>query len=570
MLRLENDLFRPFETSFENQCKIYDIILPKTDEINSSYVLKSKLCDYQFIGIIMICKQLEEKNIDIIKFAVELLKNVEAYRNELYTFNDMFSCVISEKGFVNITVNNNYVSYLFKNVSQISQPRHNNCLIDYSSPNIAKELHVGHLRSTILGESTARIKEYFGNTVLRINHIGDWGVQFGRIMAYLEKNPSYNLADLTISDLAHIYVEASKLFNSDDEFKLKSREYVKLLQNEDEKTINIWKKICQISRNDYNKIYQMLNTTNLQEIGESFYNRFIPQIINELKENNVISLSNGAWIFVNGDHHLILVKSDGGHTYDTTDVVALWYRTQIMKVDEIIYFTDSGQKTHFDSVFKIGEIMKWTIGKSIKHIGFGLVKTDGKKITSRDTNGTKSVRLKDLLNLAIEKSRELCIMRNNVDTGCDDIGINSIKYFDLLHAYNNNYDFDENQMCSLNGNTAMYVMYTYARIKNIFKKCTSYDDKCIFIPTVNIEKTIALQTLEFENILNYVYNTLYFHKLIAYIYELSTKVNNFLTNKSLHIIGSEQQNSRLKLCKRIQEIYEITFHILGLKLLDHV
>jgi arginyl-tRNA synthetase len=593
MYKYLEQLFLPI---FENLCQKYNVVCNRKIDLIS----KSRFADYQFCGIAIISNQL---NGNIQLFINDLLRELNNNRICNCTANRLF---------INITIQKQFISQIINNINIINNTNENKqktVLIDYSSPNIAKELHVGHLRSTIIGDSLSNLYEYFGHKVHRINHIGDWGGQFGMVIAYAKKyDLDHKLLDneISITQLMEIYQKAKELSKNDEDFKNETKKYVLKLQSGDAKCIELWKIICQMSRNDYEKIYNMLNIKPIEETGESFYNQYIPSVLDDLKEKNILEDSNGALILKTKHHPLIMVKSDKGYTYDTTDLTALWYRTQCLKANEIIYLTDSGQRTHFEGLFEIADKLGWLKNCTCKHLGFGLVMKDGKKISSRNQNNKQeqeqqeqdinqiennddeksSLKLKELLFDAIDKAKEIWMKKeentddNDVkkkyletrnELGYIDMAINSIKYFDFSHHYQSNYNFDKNKMIQFDGNTATYVLYRYAQINNILKQKqpnvnVNYDYG------LDIEKTLALKIFELEHTLEFALKSHQLNTIVSYIFELSQNFSTLWNYKDKQglIIGSPYEQSRLLLCQELKKVYDIVFGILGLKLLDSV
>jgi arginyl-tRNA synthetase len=281
-------------------------------------------------------------------------------------------------------------------------------LIDFSSPNIAKELHVGHLRSTIIGDCACRIFEFLGQEVLRTNHVGDWGTQFGMLTAALyEKYPDFLEKKPNLGELKTFYQDSKKKFDEDENFKKKSRDNVVLLQSGDPKITEAWRYICDISRKDFQQIYDRLDIK-IKEVGESFYNPLIKPAIEQLEKKGLVILDKGAKIIriPKQKMPLIVVKSDGGFNYDSTDIAAINYRLNELKCDRLIYVTDIGQQLHFNLIFEAAKMAGWHIPPKTKtyHMGFGLVLGDkGKKIATRSGSSEK---LMDLLDEAVKQAFE--------------------------------------------------------------------------------------------------------------------------------------------------------------------
>eukprot|EP00607_Mallomonas_marina_P010406 CAMPEP_0182422034 /NCGR_PEP_ID=MMETSP1167-20130531/7613_1 /TAXON_ID=2988 /ORGANISM="Mallomonas Sp, Strain CCMP3275" /LENGTH=541 /DNA_ID=CAMNT_0024599737 /DNA_START=404 /DNA_END=2025 /DNA_ORIENTATION=- len=399
-------------------------------------------------------------------------------------------------------------------------------VIDFSSPNIAKEMHVGHLRSTIIGDCLARLLEFLGHDVLRLNHVGDWGTQFGMLIRHLketapdalkapetatgeekEKEKEKDAISVSIGDLAQFYKDAKKHFDNDPEFQINSRLEVVKLQSGDADSLRVWRAFCQCSRVEFEKIYKLLNVT-LIERGESFYNPLLADIVSTLKEKELAVESNGAQVvYLEGYKNrageslpLMISKSDGGFLYATTDLAAVRHRVVEEKADRILYVTDAGQSQHFQMVFDTARTAGWINNHmELKHVPFGVVQgEDGQKLKSRSG---ETVKLKDLLFESIRlvdkdmKSRKQTIISttietekkkknddDNIDSNSDielteeeeqavlAVAIGAVKYADLSMNRESDYRFSYSKMLALTGNTAPYMLYAYARIQGIRRR----------------------------------------------------------------------------------------------------
>jgi arginyl-tRNA synthetase len=362
-------------------------------------------------------------------------------------------------------------------------------IVDFSSPNIAKEMHVGHLRSTIIGDSIARILEFRGHDVVRLNHVGDWGTQFGMLITYLKEAypDALTTADaLELGDLVALYKKAKQRFDADAKFQQASRDAVVKLQAGDEEARRAWQLLCEQSRREFQVIYDLLDVQ-LTERGESFYNPLLPDVITTLEAAGILEADQGAKCvflegFTNKDGNplpLIVQKSDGGFNYATTDLAALQYRIRKDEGDRIIYVTDAGQANHFTQVFQVARkagMLPEHI--DIVHVPFGLVQgEDGKKLKTRSG---ETVRLRDLLDEAVRRTyadleqrltaegrTETEAFKQNV---AKTVGISAVKYADLSQNRTSNYIFNYDKMLSLQGNTSPYLLYAYVRMQGIARK----------------------------------------------------------------------------------------------------
>ncbi|WP_432810504.1 arginine--tRNA ligase [Pantanalinema sp. GBBB05] len=362
-------------------------------------------------------------------------------------------------------------------------------IVDFSSPNIAKEMHVGHLRSTIIGDSIARILEFQGHDVLRLNHVGDWGTQFGMLITYLREVAPQVLttADaVDLGDLVAFYKKAKQRFDEDELFKEASRQEVVKLQSGDEESRRAWELLCEQSRREFQIIYDRLDI-HLNERGESFYNPLLPGVVEDLERAGLLVEDNGAKCvflegFTNKDGNplpLIIQKSDGGYNYATTDLAAIRYRINQDEAERLVYVTDAGQANHFAQVFQVARRAGWLPDTvEVIHVPFGLVKgEDGKKLKTRSG---ETVRLRDLLDEAIARAHfdlEVRLKEEHrqettefIDHVAQTVGVGAVKYADLSQNRTSDYVFSYDKMLALQGNTAPYMLYAYVRIQGISRK----------------------------------------------------------------------------------------------------
>lgn len=494
---------------------------------------------------------------------------------------NLFEKVTYGSGFINLTINKSVFSYLIQNFSfDIFTNTPKKILVDFSSPNIAKQMHVGHLRSTIIGESICRLYEKIGHSVMRINHIGDWGTSFGMLINLIMlKNIDITNYDLT--SLQELYKESKKLFDDDPEFKQQSLQQVVKLQNGELIQTNIWKLICCVSKKEYDQIYQLLNIK-IVDRGESFYQPYMTELCSKYQNIMTVDGENRTVLFVNGFKvPLIMIKSDGGFTYDTSDLTAALYRIEQDKVDEIVYVVDSGQSLHLQTVFAA---VKEYFQKDNKltHADFGLVcGTDGKKMKSR---AGQSVKLIELINEAIEKTKQVYIQHVTKNEGQYIDGLNdnlfkilamsSIKYADLKNQRTKNYQFSFEKMLSFDGDTAIYIIYTYTRLAGILRKI---DDPNIDLAKFNInlsdssEINLAKHILQYHEIINQYEQTLLPNKLCNYLYELANLTNKFYI--ACHIIDKLDGTvnySRLLFVNKLMKLFETCFEIIGMEYVDTI
>ena len=601
MLSVYKDLTKYFEiTLLENLTKN-----KKTNEFNNirrNIIVQSskeEFGDYQSNISLILSKIYNKKPRDIAAEFISLIKK-NPQIIELCQ-----SLEIAGPGFINISIKKKFfIKELISNLEskKLGIPIENlknidkKILIDFSSPNIAKEMHVGHLRSTIIGDALARIFELRGYEVLRINHVGDWGTQFGMLITYLKEiYPQIleNKEKINIGNLVEFYKESKKKFDNDINFKKKSREEVIKLQSGDKESIAAWKFLCDESRKEFDEIYNILKIK-IKERGESFYNIYLKSIIDELQSKNILVEDQGAkCVFLEGIKNkegnplpLIIQKKDGGYNYATTDLAALRYRFTKKpygdEVNRIIYVTDHGQTNHFAGVFQVAEKAKWIPENcKVDHVPFGLVQgIDGKKLKTREG---KTIRLKDLLSESIKRAKEDLLKRlkeenrqetiDFIENTSKVIGLSAVKYADLSQNRITNYQFSFDKMLALNGNTAPYLLYTLVRIAGINRKNMT-EEINLKIIDVNyediLEWKLIKKLLKFDEIIISVEKDLMPNRLCNYIFELCQIFNRFYDQLKILKVENKTKQSRLILCKLTQKTLKLSLEILGIETLERM
>ncbi|KAL4651852.1 arginine--tRNA ligase, chloroplastic/mitochondrial-like isoform X3 [Castanea sativa] len=496
------------------------------------------------------------------------------------------SCSVAGPGFVNVKLSRNWMAQSIQRMLidgiDAWAPRLpvRRAVVDFSSPNIAKEMHVGHLRSTIIGDTIARMLEFSRVEVLRRNHVGDWGTQFGMLIEFLfEKFSNWEDAnEAAIGDLQEFYKESKKRFDSDPDFKERAQKAVVRLQGGEQKYRKAWTQICEISRNEFNRVYQRLGVQ-LEEKGESFYNPYIPAVLEELTSKNLVEDSQGARvIFLEGFNiPLIVVKSDGGYNYASTDLAAIWYRLNEEKAEWMIYVTDVGQQQHFDMVFKAAKRAGWlstddNAYPKASHVGFGLVLGDDKKRFR--TRSSEVVRLADLLDEAKSRCKTTLIERGKGDEWTEEeleqtaeaIGYGAVKYADLKSNRLTNYTFSFDQMLNDKGNTAVYLQYAHARICSIIRKSGKDIEELKSMGAIVLdhadERALGLHLLQFSEVVEEACTNLLPNVLCEYLYNLSEFFTTFYSN--CQVVGSAEETSRLLLCEATATVMRKCFYLLGI------
>lgn len=499
---------------------------------------------------------------------------------------------IAGPGFINISLNPSYLSDRVNHLLRgqyldINRPIHpQRIIVDFSSPNVAKEMHVGHLRSTIIGDSLARLFEFLGHDVVRLNHIGDWGTAFGMLIAYIKKEHPQLLTGEQTTDLPHLmqwYKESKQRFDADPEFKKNAQLEVVALQKGDMQARRAWEIICDISRKAYQEIYDLLGIR-ITERGESFYNPLLPGIVEDLEKKGLVEVSDGAkCIFLEGFQNregerlpLMIQKSDGGYNYDTTDMAAMSHRVKEEKADRIVIVTDAGQALHFAMIFKAAEKAGYFDPKKVRvdHVPFGLVLgPDGKKFRTRSGETEKLI---DLLQAAIDQAEKILLERSpEMDpkerkTLAYALGIGAVKYADLSCNRIGDYVFSYDRMLRFEGNTAAFLMYAYVRVAGIKRKVKVDPQSIINQHQIRLEHpseiALGLQLLQFSEVLNQIADDLLPSHLTDYLYTLSEKFNAFF--RDCRVEGSPQQNERLLLCEATARVLKEGLTILGVPVVD--
>ena len=543
---------------------------------------KPQFGDYQANGIMAAAKKL---GLNPREFAQKVLDHADlsdvAEKTE-----------IAGPGFINIFLN---PTWLANNVSAalkdqnlgVSANEKQTIVIDYSSPNVAKEMHVGHLRSTVIGDAVVRTLEFLGHNVIRANHVGDWGTQFGMLIAYLEKMENEHASEMELQDLEAFYREAKKHYDEDESFAEKARNYVVKLQGGDEYCRTMWKKLVDITMQQNQRNYDRLNVTLTEKdvMGESLYNPMLPAIVEDLKKQGLAVEDEGALVvyldeFKNKEGEpmgVIVQKKDGGFLYTTTDIAAAKYRYETLKADRALVFSDTRQSQHMQQAWLITRKAGYVPDSfSLEHKNFGMMLgKDGKPFKTR-TGGT--VKLADLLDEAIERAT---VLINEKNTNLSDeektavieaVGIGSVKYADLSKNRTTDYVFDWDNMLSFEGNTAPYMQYAYTRIRSIFNKAdvnpTALAEAKIQLSDEK-ERALAIKLLQFEEAVQTVGKEGTPHVLCAYLYELAGVFSSFYEH--CPILNAEDESvklSRLKLASLTEKTLKQGLELLGIKTIE--
>ena len=501
---------------------------------------------------------------------------------------------IAGPGFINIFLD---PAFLAQHVQQalasdrlgVTQPAKQTVVVDYSAPNVAKEMHVGHLRSTIIGDAAVRTLEFLGHNVIRANHVGDWGTQFGMLIAWLEKQQQENAGEMALADLEGFYRDAKKHYDEDEAFAERARSYVVKLQGGDEYFREMWRKLVDITMSQNQLTYDRLNVTLTRDdvMGESLYNPMLPGIVADLKAKGLAVESEGATVVFLDEYKnkegepmgVIIQKKDGGYLYTTTDIACAKYRYETLHADRVLYYIDSRQHQHL--------MQAWTIVRKagyvpdsvpLEHHMFGMMLgKDGKPFKTR-AGGT--VKLADLLDEALERARRL-VAEKNPDMPADEleklanaVGIGAVKYADLSKNRTTDYIFDWDNMLAFEGNTAPYMQYAYTRVLSVFRKA-DIDESALASAQVIIsedrEAQLAARLLQFEETLTVVAREGTPHVMCAYLYDVAGLFSGFYEHCPILSAENEEiRNSRLKLAQLTAKTLKLGLDTLGIETVERM
>ncbi|MCV6620525.1 MAG: arginine--tRNA ligase [Cellvibrionaceae bacterium] len=536
--------------------------------------------DYQANGAMGAAKAVGRKPRDI---AQEILDKVEL--DDLADKTE-----IAGPGFINVHLRSDWLAEQLKqqNCQTQSNESPQTIVIDYSSPNLAKEMHVGHLRSTIIGDSLARVLEFMGHKVIRQNHVGDWGTQFGMLTAELEEQLGQNqAASMALKDLEQFYQQAKKHFDDDPTFADKARDYVVKLQGGDAKLLELWEKFRDVSLEHGEELYQALGVTLKRSDvkGESFYNDDLAKVVSELKEQGLAVEDDGAIVVFleeladkEGNPSVVIIqKKGGGYLYATTDLAAMRHRVGELKADRIMYFIDARQSLHMKQVFTLAHKAGFVSeAVSLEHHAFGtMMGEDGTPFKTR-SGGT--VKLADLTTEAVERANAL-VEAKNPELSAEEraevarkVGIGAVKYADLSKTRTNDYIFSWESMLSFEGNTAPYLQYAYARIQSIFRRAEIQADD--LNADLNLaateEQALALKLLRFDEALEQVAKEAFPHVLCTYLYETASLYMKFYEACPILKEGVSEADkmSRLQLCAATATVLRTGLDLLGIETME--
>ena len=505
----------------------------------------------------------------------------------------IFDIEIAGPGFINFTISEKFLSKTLFDLERdprlgVSLQRKRKVLTDFSSPNLAKEMHIGHLRSTTIGDACSRILEFLGHEVIRVNHVGDWGSQFGSLLAYMDRlsESETNLGN-ELKDLELFYKKASELFKEDEDFAKSAREFVVRLQSEDPHCMKLWSQFVTESLHHCQNVYDRLGVS-LEEkntVAESFYNNQLKAVITDLENAGLVTVSDGAkCVFLDegkgkdgGPTPAIVQKSDGGFPYIATDLAAAKHRSKTLKVDDALYFVDARQALHFKHLFKIAQMAGLTEEKqNFVHVANGIIlNKEGKPYKTREGG---AVKLSEVIEESISRAM-LLIKEKNSDLPDEEqkkisekVGISSIKYAELSKNRTTDYIFDWEQMLSFDGNTAPYLMYAYTRIQGILNNsaASAVTNENRFILNDTNEIRLALKIVQFTESVEAVIEDYCPNLLCNYLFELAQIFMTFYENCPVNSSEQATQESRVHLCELTGRVLKKGLELLGIEVLERM
>ena len=534
--------------------------------------------DFQANGVLPFAKKAGKNPRELTQNLIDALPQSEDWTVEL-----------AGPGFINFTLTPKFLlAWIFEHGSNAALTTSARCespkkvALDYSSPNTAKQMHVGHIRSTIIGESIARILAFQGNDIIRDNHLGDWGTQFGILLfAIKEQKISLdNLGDDPIAHLEDLYRQGNARIKEDEVALTQARHELVKLQEGDHENLQLWEKIRDISMSSFLKIYDLLDVKFDHSLGESFYRNQVDEVYQGLSKHNICQEDDGALVVFHPEHKrfakqpFIIRKSDGASNYATTDLATLSYRQKEWQAEQIIYVTDGRQRDHFEQLFLTAE--KWFNADkktlpTLSHVWFGtILGDDNKAIKTRDG---QPIKLIDLLEEAIRRAADMVRQKNielpekEVQRRAEVIGLGAVKYADLSQDRTLDYVFSWDKMLAMQGNTAPYLQYAVARISSIFRKVErSTEDPFSQArpPESDAERKLSRKLLFFPLALKQATRELKPHFLCTYLYELATEFSSFYNQEKVMIDDVEAKELRLLLCASTQSVLKTGLNLLGI------
>ena len=562
---------------------------PQVDGLNEDFAPQVRAADerfgdFQANGVLPFAKKAGTNPRELAQRLLDHLPSSENWQTSL-----------AGPGFINFKLSPEYLlqwTLTYSTKAEIAEAAAENTpesiVVDFSSPNTAKQMHVGHIRSTIIGESIARLLAFRGHSVIRDNHLGDWGTQFGiLLLAIKQEEVSLDaLGDDPIARLEDLYRLGNSMVKEDEAKLEQARQELVKLQDGDSENLALWEKIRDISMFSFERIYQMLGVQFDHALGESFYRDKVASVYESLLRHQICQEDDGALVVFHPEHKrfakqpFIVRKSDGASNYATTDLATLAYRQQEWQAQQIIYVTDGRQRDHFEQLFLTTR--KWFDAENrptpqLEHVWFGtILGPDNKAIKTRDG---QPIKLIDLLNEAIRRAAAMVREKNaelpeeEVTRRAEIIGLGAVKYADLSQDRTLDYVFSWDKLLALQGNTAPYLQYAVARVHSIFRKLGRRLDERLEnarAPQTDAECKLARKFIFFPLALDQANRELKPHFLCTYLFELATEFSSFYNQEKVMIDDSETQDLRLLLCAQAQNILQTGLHILGIETLEEM
>ena len=568
-LSIEKTINKKLETIFNSLNLDTKFAVIKTSD-------RPDLSDLQCNGALALAKSLKRNPREIASLIVA----------ELEKDTDIAAVSIDGPGFINISLNNDFISKAMDNMAsderlgcqKVANPK--KVVMDFGGPNVAKSLHVGHLRSAVIGESIRRIEQFIGNDVISDVHFGDWGTPMGMILAEIIKKDGdlSKTTDYNIAQISAFYKQANIRCKEDENAKETARQITAELQNGNPEYRQAWQHLRKVSVEDVKKNYDELNAYFDLWLGESDAHNASAEVVNIAKENNLSEVDDGATIIRLPETNkpmppVILVKSDGGFGYQVTDIATIKMRYDDLNADEIIYIVDKRQALHFEQVFQVADMLKLAPNTSFKHIGFGTVNgADGKPFKTRDGG---VMNLEDLINMSKDKVRQSMPKAGEVEgygeaeieKFVSQIAIGAIKFQDLKNSIASGYVFDLEDFAKFDGKTGPYIQYAVARINSILRKANENNlVQGNVLITNNDERSLALKLAQLENVINRAYNDKEPSIIADYAHTLAQTFSGFYN--TCPIMSAEDKNiaaSRLKLATLVRDVLKQMLYLLGIE-----
>ncbi len=545
--------------------------------------------DFQANGAFAYAKQIKKNPREVATKLLECLKKSPQLPS------DSVDIQIAGPGFINFKFSPQYLLNWLQHYHSETSLRdqtsttfeNKKVVVDFSSPNTAKQMHVGHIRSAIIGETICRLLSFSGATVIRDNHIGDWGTQFGILTLAIKKNNfSFDDAENALEEIEDLYREGNKAAKEDADTLNAARQELVKLQNGDSENLAIWKKINEISYKAFDKIYKTLDVTFDHVLGESHYRDQVDRVYKELADLNIAEESDGALVVFHKNHPrfakqpFIIRKKDGASNYGTTDLATVLFRKEEWEADKIVYVTDGRQQDHFEQLFLT--VNKWfeankQIVPNLTHVWFGtILGSDGKAIKTRDGS---PILLKDLLNEAVERALAI-VSEKNPDLSPDEqksiattVGLAAVRYADLSQNRTSDYVFEWDKILSFEGNTAPYLLYAVARIHSIFRKLElqpgENEDAATAFET-DEEIALARKIMAYPVTLNQTITDLKPHFLCTYLYQLAGTFSSFYNSNKVNVEDPAIKSRRLILCSRTLTLLKTNLKLLGIETIERM